>query len=79
LIDNLHKQVPGIIKLPTKTNLYSGSSGVVSLLQTQSSELKEEDKLVLELIQRVGYDKAKDLLTTQVHAMKEEDWEQNFD
>ena len=79
LIDNLHKQVPGIIKLPTKTNLYSGSSGVVSLLQTQSSELKEEDKLVLELIQRVGYGKAKDLLTTQANVMEEEAWEQNFD
>ncbi len=80
LIDNLHKQVPGIIKLPAKTNLYSSSSGVVSLLQTQAgNEQKEEDRLVLELVQRIGYDKAKDLLTTQMQTIEEEEWEQNFE
>jgi len=81
LVDSLQKQVPGIIKLPTKTNLYSGSSGVISLLQTQSNgnELREEEKLGLELIQRIGYDKAKDLLATQAQAIEEEEWEQNFD
>jgi hypothetical protein len=81
LIDNLHKQVPGIIKLPAKTNLYSSSSGVVSLLQSQAggSELKEEDKIVLDLVRRIGYDKANDLLANQLQAIEEEEWEQNFE
>ena len=81
LVDSLQKSAPGIIKLPTKTNLYSGSSGVVSLLQTQAggNEIKEEDRLVLELVQRIGYEKAKDLLATQMQAIEEEEWEQNFD
>jgi len=81
LIDNLHRQVPGIIKLPAKTNLYSSSSsGLVSLLQTQAgNEMKEDDRLVLELVQRIGYEKAKDLLTTQMQTIEEEEWEQNFE
>ena len=81
LVDQLHKQVPGIIKLPAKTNLYSSSSGVVSLLQTQpiGNEMREEDRSILELVQRVGYETAKDLLATQMQTIEEEEWEQNFD
>jgi len=81
IIDGLNKQKPGIIKLPEKANLYSNTSNVVSLLQAQSggNEKEEDVRLVLEFVQQIGYDKAKDLLADQIQAIEEAEWEQNFD
>ena len=81
VVESLNKPTPGIIKLPAKTNLYSNSSDAISLLQTQAGGDGPEDevKFVLELAQRIGLDKAKNLMAAQMQAMEEEEWEQNFD
>jgi hypothetical protein len=81
IIEGLNKLKPGLIKLPEKTNLYSRSPNVVSLLQAQAegNEKEEDVRLVLELVQKVGYGKTRDLLANQVQLIEEEEWEQNFD
>jgi len=81
VIEGLNKPTPGIIKLPPKTNLYSNSSDAISLLQTQAAGEGQEDdvQFVLELVQRMGLDKAKNLMAAQMQAIEAEEWEQNFE
>ena len=77
IIEGMNRQKPGIIKLPEKTSLYSSTADVISLMQTHS---RSEDKEILELVRKLGSDRAKSLLSTQVQTLQEEDeWEQNFE
>ena len=82
VIECRNRKTPGILKLPDKTSLYQGSTNSISLMQTHPGQSKDEDdvKVLLELVQRMGVDQVKGLLSTRVQApSEEEEWEQNFD
>jgi hypothetical protein len=82
VVECRNRKTPGVLKLPDKSSLYQGSSNTVSLIQTHPGQSRDEDdvKVLLELVQRMGVDQVKGLLSTRVQApSEEEEWEQNFD
>jgi hypothetical protein len=87
LIEALNKPKPGLIhmnRITDRTGLYSSSGNMSTFSQNDSRREIEtpEMRTLLDLVQKLGMDKAQKVLTNQVQVQDEEEdleWAQNFE
>jgi hypothetical protein len=85
LVEQMNKPKPGLInmnRIQDKTSLYQASAHAPSYVQSEESENINgaEMQHLLNMVQKLGMEKAQRLLTSQVQAQEEDDeWNQNFE
>lgn len=81
VVEGMNKGKPGVIpmsKIPDKSSLYQEGGRMNNYLQ---QSLDEDLRALSELVQRIGIDRAQQLLGTQEQTLADSDdgWNQNFD